>query len=113
MSAVSISVTPRSSALSTTRRDAARSIRPPKLLAPSPTSETSGPATPNLRFCMRYPGEARSPADVIGGDRRHVDELSVVRRQRHDLYRTIEPDQHRTDHGGAAKLHQHLGGDRG
>src|SRR6185437_1517873 len=111
--AVSISVTPRSSALSTTSREAARSMRPPKLLVPSPTSETSGPASPNLRLCMRRSGEARSPADVIGGECRHVDELSVVGGQRHDLHRTVEADQHRTDHGSAAEFPQHLGGNRG
>src|SRR5215471_9191638 len=43
---------PRSSAVSTTRRDAARSMRPPKLLPPSPTTDTSRAELPSLRFCM-------------------------------------------------------------
>src|SRR4051794_38408960 len=49
MSAVSKSVTPTSSAASTTTRVPARSTRIPKLLQPSPTTETSGPSLPNRR----------------------------------------------------------------
>ena len=45
-SAVSKNVTPASSAASTTARVAARSIRPPKLLHPSPTRETRKPLAP-------------------------------------------------------------------
>src|SRR6266851_4672502 len=52
MSAVSKRVMPRSSALWTTLREASRSIRPPKLLQPSPTSETSRPDVPRLRCFM-------------------------------------------------------------
>src|SRR5882757_11187263 len=52
MSAVSKRVMPRSSALWTTLREAARSIRPPKLLQPSPTSETRRPDVPRLRCFM-------------------------------------------------------------
>src|SRR5216683_949305 len=56
MSAVSKRVMPRSSALWTTLREASRSIRPPKLLQPSPTSETSRPERPRLRcFTGAYP----------------------------------------------------------
>src|SRR6185312_15451812 len=40
---------PRSSALWTTRRVASRSMRPPKLLQPSPTSVTDRPDFPRLR----------------------------------------------------------------
>src|SRR3954452_3284492 len=40
---------PRSSALWTTARVAAMSIRPPKLLHPSPTAETIRPDRPRLR----------------------------------------------------------------
>ena len=39
--------------------------------------------------------------------------LRVVGGERHDLHRAIEADQERADHGGAAKLHQHFGRDRG
>src|SRR5712664_2650011 len=49
MSAVSSRVMPRSSALWTTLREASRSMRPPKLLQPSPTTETSRPDLPRLR----------------------------------------------------------------
>src|SRR5258708_22747556 len=49
MSAVSKRVMPRSSALCTTLREASRSMRPPKLVQPSPTSETSRPDFPRLR----------------------------------------------------------------
>src|SRR5689334_43730 len=52
-------------------------------------------------------------ADIECGDRGHVDDLRIVGPKRHDLHRTIESDQHRTDYSGAAKLHQHLGRDRG
>src|SRR5947207_4633851 len=44
---------PRSIALSTTRRDASNSMRPPKLLPPSPTTDTSRAELPSLRFCIR------------------------------------------------------------
>src|SRR5262249_14188899 len=44
--------TPRSSALCTTRAEASKSIRPPKLLAPSPTTETSSVELPSLRLCI-------------------------------------------------------------
>src|ERR1700722_4152369 len=43
---------PQSSALCTTLRVASRSIRPPKLLQPRPTSETLRPDLPRLRSCM-------------------------------------------------------------
>src|SRR4051812_44783142 len=49
MSAVSKNVTPASRAASTTARVPSTSRRPPKLLQPSPTTETSGPALPRLR----------------------------------------------------------------
>src|SRR5438034_1212099 len=44
---------PRSSARCTTLRVAARSSLPPKLLQPSPTSETCRPDLPRFRICMR------------------------------------------------------------
>src|ERR687887_10400 len=49
MSAVSRSVMPTSSAASTTARVPSRSTRPPKLLQPMPTTETSGPPSPSVR----------------------------------------------------------------
>src|SRR5436305_7602512 len=57
MSAVSISVTPSSSAASMTARDCSRSQRAPKLLVPRPTTETSGPPSPSdrVRTARRYP----------------------------------------------------------
>src|SRR5579862_9015662 len=48
-------------------------------------------------------------ADIEGRDGSHVDKLRIIGGKRHDLNRAIKPDQHWTDHGGAAKLHQHLG----
>src|SRR5436309_15976394 len=45
-------LTPRSSALRTTRAEASKSIRPPKLLPPSPTIETSSVELPSLRLCI-------------------------------------------------------------
>src|SRR5215210_7511695 len=58
MSAVSNSVTPASSAASTTARVPSRSTRPPKLLQPRPTTETSGPSAPKRR--VRIAGDARA-----------------------------------------------------
>src|SRR2546425_6794319 len=49
MSAVSNSVTPSSSAASTTARVSSRPMRPPTLLQPRPTIETFGPPAPNCR----------------------------------------------------------------
>src|ERR687885_236794 len=63
MSAVSNSVTPASSAASTTARVPSRSTRPPKLLHPSPTTETSGPSVPNRRV--------RIAADVMASPVRY------------------------------------------
>src|SRR5919198_2751897 len=63
MSAVSISVTPASSAASTTARVPSRSRRIPKLLPPSPTTETSGPSTPKRRV--------RIAADVMASRMRY------------------------------------------
>src|SRR5919204_3673917 len=58
MSAVSNSVTPASSAASTTARVPARSTRLPKLLQPRPTIETSGPSAPSRR--VRTAAHARA-----------------------------------------------------
>src|ERR1700750_2972722 len=49
MSAVSISVTPASSAASITARVCSSSMRAPKLFVPRPTTETSGPPSPRMR----------------------------------------------------------------
>src|ERR1700746_2397690 len=50
----------RSSAFGTTLRVAARSMRPPKLLQPSPTTETCRPDFPRLRCSIRSSvGEGR------------------------------------------------------
>src|SRR5256714_3700493 len=60
MSAVSSSVTPAWSAASTTARVPSRSTRIPKLLQPSPTTDTTGPSAPNRR--VRIPTGARASA---------------------------------------------------
>src|SRR5439155_5755531 len=52
------SVTPASSAASTTVRVPSRSTRIPKLLQPRPTTETSGPSFPNRR--VRIASDARA-----------------------------------------------------
>src|SRR5688572_4736547 len=53
---------PTSSALSMTLRDASRSIRsPPKLLQPSPTTETLRPDLPRVRCCIAFAFFASSP----------------------------------------------------
>ena len=64
ISAVSKWVIPTSRAASTTARVWAASIRIPKLLQPSPTTETAGPSTPRRRASMPVPPVVvgRSPA---------------------------------------------------
>src|SRR3954447_15905263 len=54
MSAVSRTVTPSSSAASTTRRVPSRSTRRPKLLQPSPRTLTSIPESPSGRCCILH-----------------------------------------------------------
>src|ERR671937_946086 len=78
MSAVSISVTPASSAASTTARVPSRSTRMPKLLLPSPTTETSGPSAPKRR--VRTGRDARACAmryRRLGSSDLHVSEISL------------------------------------
>src|SRR5919198_6310757 len=58
VSAVSTSVTPASSAASTTARVPSRSTRKPKLLQPRPTTDTSGPSGPNCRVRTRADARA-------------------------------------------------------
>src|SRR6266496_6258279 len=58
MSAVSRSMTPASSAASTTARVPSRSTRSPKLLQPRPTTETSGPSLPNRRVRIAHDARA-------------------------------------------------------
>src|SRR5438552_18021337 len=50
MSAVSIKVTPTSIAFCTTATDSASSHRAPKLLVPSPATETRSPELPRFRY---------------------------------------------------------------
>src|SRR4029453_9598308 len=61
-------------ALCPPRRGASRWMRPPKLLAPSPTADTSSPDAPSLRFSTGFPScallRAREPqnlARLLGG----------------------------------------------
>src|SRR5919206_4110687 len=78
MSAVSSSVTPASSAASTTARVPSRSTRIPKLLQPRPTTETSGPSAPNRR--VRMPDDARASAmryRRLGSSDLQVSEISL------------------------------------
>src|SRR5437879_4078445 len=78
MSAVSNSVTPAASAASTTARVPSRSTRPPKLLQPRPTTETSGPSVPNRR--IRTVRDARaSPMRYrrLGSSDLEVSEISL------------------------------------
>src|SRR3954447_2428252 len=53
---------PRSIALWTTLRVASRSMRPPKLLQPRPTTETRRPDFPRLRSCI---ARRSSPAPIV------------------------------------------------
>src|ERR671936_1029971 len=78
MSAVSKSVIPTSRAASTTARAPSSPRRPPKLLQPSPTTETSGPSFPNLR--VRFPADASASGmryRKLGSSDLHVSEISL------------------------------------
>src|SRR5919201_6791051 len=78
MSAVSKSVIPTSRAASTTARAPSRPTRPPKLLQPSPTTETSGPSFPNLR--VRISGDASASGmryRKLGSSDLEVSEISL------------------------------------
>src|SRR5438876_8635388 len=78
MSAVSKSVMPASSAASTTARVASRSMRPPKLLQPSPTTETSGPSRPNRRVRMRVDAtDSRVRHRKLGSSDLEVSEIAL------------------------------------
>src|SRR5919204_92477 len=78
MSAVSKSVIPESSAAPTTARVPSRSTRPPKLLQPSPTTETSGPSLPNRR--VRIPADASASGmryRKLGSSDLEISEISL------------------------------------
>src|ERR1700750_1967555 len=78
MSAVSKSVRPASSAASTTARVPSRSTRPPKLLQPRPTTETSGPSLPKRR--VRIALDARASGmryRRLGSSDLEISELSL------------------------------------
>src|SRR5947208_2258818 len=78
MSAVSNSVTPSSSAASTTARVPSRSTRPPKLLQPRPTTETSGPPSPRKRVRMAAHGKDLSMRyRKLGSSDLEVSEISL------------------------------------
>src|SRR5271169_6822332 len=65
---------PRSSALCTTRRVASRSIRPPKLLQPSPTADTRSPDLPRLRCSTKQFPLALSPGHYRASPERESSE---------------------------------------
>src|SRR5262249_16428119 len=64
--AVSSRLIPRSKALCTTLREASRSIRPPKLLQPSPTMVTCKPDFPRVRRCTYAPVASECPHRSTG-----------------------------------------------
>src|SRR6266542_3225485 len=78
MSAVSNNVTPASRAASTTARVPSRSTRMPKLLQPSPTTETSGPSVPNRRVRTARDGRASGMRyRSLGSSDLEVSEISL------------------------------------
>src|SRR5437764_178514 len=78
MSAVSKSVTPASSAASTTARVPSASTRMPKLLQPRPTTDTSGPSVPNRRVRIREDARAsRVRYRRLGSSDLEVSEISL------------------------------------
>src|SRR6476660_8873951 len=58
------------------------------------------------------PSVLSSSADIERRERRHIDELGVIGRERHDLHRPVKPNQDRPDDRGAAQFLQQLGRDR-
>src|SRR5688572_1654805 len=81
MSAVSRNVTPASSAASITARDAASSIRPPKLLQPRPTTDTSSSDLPRRR--VRITGTLVSTVREMaqGGGKKSLQDVLRSRRE--------------------------------
>src|SRR3954452_21262094 len=78
MSAVSNNVTSASSAASTTARVPSRSTRPPKLLQPRPTTETSGPSFPKRRMRMTKDARAsRMRYRRLGSSDLEISEISL------------------------------------
>src|SRR2546423_14294146 len=78
MSAVSRSVIPSASAASTTARVPSRSTRPPKLLQPRPTTDTSGPPSPRKRVRMAGHGKASEVRyRKLGSSNLDVSEISL------------------------------------
>src|ERR1043165_3468870 len=78
MSAVSNSVTPASTAASTTARVSSRPMRPPKLLQPRPTTVTSGPLSPNRRVRIAADGKAsRMRYRRLGSSDLEISEISL------------------------------------
>src|SRR5690349_19444410 len=78
MSAVSKSVTPTSSAASTTAVVSSRPMRPPKLLQPSPTTVTSGPSLPSRRLRMvRDAKGSRMRYRTLGSSDLEVSEIGL------------------------------------
>src|ERR1700692_1594804 len=69
MSAVSKSVTPASSAASTTDLVAAASIRPPKLLQPRPTTDASRPAMERVCIDPAWPSPGPTPKPGLNDPR--------------------------------------------
>ena len=52
------------------------------------------------------------PADIEGGERRHVHDVGILSRERYELHRLVETDDQRSDHGRAAELLQQFRSDR-
>src|SRR5262252_3830256 len=97
------------------RRKRARAVERAQSGSPVPSQAvaTAAITPPSLDSFISVPAIwSASAADAVGRKRRHVDEISILRGQADDLHRTVEADQQRTDHGGAAKLLDHFGGDR-
>src|SRR5215831_12464756 len=96
------------------RRKRARAIERAQSGSPAPSQAvaTAAITPPSLdSFISVSAIWLASAADAVGRERRHVDEISILCGQTNDLHRAVEADQQRPDHGGAAKLLDHFGGD--
>src|SRR5271169_4421939 len=87
------------------RRKCASAVARPQSGSPLPSTAVAIAAMTPRRACLVMSasrhvtsgyGGAASPADAVGGERRHVDEVAVLGREADDLHRAVEADQQRS-----------------
>src|SRR2546425_2611029 len=103
MSAVSKNVTPASSAASTTAVVPAWSTRPPKLLQPSPTTDTSSGPSARVRIRGGYRfARVRYWEDFRVGEVTELEPVDVTREEIVEFARRFDPQPFHVDEAAAA-----------